>query len=64
MAVQTLFWGALAAACVSLALGAVGRLLNTHFWLTNPTWHELAQTWLLLAIALGVYRMGMQHPRQ
>ncbi len=64
MAVQTLFWLALAAALVSLALGALGRLLSTHFWLTNPTWHELAQTWLLLAIALGVYAMGMQHRRQ
>jgi len=64
MTPQRLFWLALAAAFVSLALGALGRLLSTHFWLTNPTWHELAQTWLLLAIAFGIYGMGMQHRRQ
>ncbi len=47
----------IAAAVLSLLLGGIGRLFQTHFWLTNPTWHELAQTFLLLATAWGVYQL-------
>jgi hypothetical protein len=49
--------GAFVAAAVCLLIGGVGRLLQTHLWLTNPTWHELAQTFLLFATAWGVYRL-------
>jgi len=49
---------ALIAALGCLLLGGIGRMLNTHFWLTNPTWHELAQTLLLLATAWGVYQLA------
>jgi protein-S-isoprenylcysteine O-methyltransferase Ste14 len=45
-------------ALVCLLLAAIGRLLHTHLWLTNPTWHELAQTLLLFAAAWGIYRLG------
>ncbi|MEN3026842.1 MAG: hypothetical protein ABDH31_03920 [Chlorobiota bacterium] len=55
---------ALGAALLCLLLGGVGRLLATHFWLTNPTWHELAQTFLLFAIAWGIYQLQTQPPQR
>lgn len=54
---------ALAAALVSLLVGGLGRMLGTHFWLTNPTWHELAQTFLLAAIAWGIYQLSSEDGR-
>lgn len=55
---------AVIAALLCLAIGALGRLLGTHFWLTNPTWHELAQTFLLFAIAWGVYQLRTSGSQQ
>ncbi|MCS6966386.1 MAG: hypothetical protein NZ473_06440 [Candidatus Kapabacteria bacterium] len=52
---------AFVAAFLCLLLGGIGRLLNTHFWLTNPTWHELAQTFLLFAVAWGIYQLHSAH---
>ncbi len=56
--------GGVLAAAICLLIGALGRLLGTHLWLTNPTWHELAQTCLLFAIAWGVYQLRGSGPQQ
>ncbi|GEM_PF-1292727 len=56
--------GALAAALICILLAALGRILHTHFWLTNPTWHELAQTFLLFAIAWGIYQLRTRELRR
>ncbi|HEY9166738.1 MAG TPA: hypothetical protein VIS48_11310 [Candidatus Kryptonia bacterium] len=41
-------------AAVSFAIGLVGKLTGHHFFVSNSTWHEFAQTVLLFAIAWGV----------